>query len=225
LKVVKWIPSVGPPCDKGVILSSPAIAPCSAAAAPWILAATILGSSLAFIDGTVVNVALPALQANLNATVVDVQWVVEAYALLLAALLLVGGSLGDIYGRKRVFVVGVIVFAVASVFCGLAAGVNHLILARAVQGIGAALLVPGSLAIISSPFGEHDRGRAIGTWSGFTAMTTAIGPVLGGWLIEHASWRWVFFINLPLAAIVIVLTLWRVPESRNPQASRRPDWF
>jgi len=225
LKVVKWIPSLGPPCDKGVILSSPAIAPCSAAVAPWILAATILGSSLAFIDGTVVNVALPALQANLNATVVDVQWVVEAYALLLAALLLVGGSLGDIYGRKRVFVVGVIVFAVASVFCGLAASVNHLILARAVQGIGAALLVPGSLAIISSSFGEHDRGRAIGTWSGFTAITTAFGPVLGGWLIEHASWRWVFFINLPLAAIVIVLTLWRVPESRNPQASRRPDWF
>jgi len=212
------------PCDAGVIASSPGVAPCSSRAASWVLAATILGSSLAFIDGTVVNVALPALQANLNATVVDVQWVVEAYALLLAALLLVGGSLGDIYGRRRIYVLGVIVFAVASAACGLAPSVNQLILARAVQGIGAALLVPGSLAIISASFREHDRGRAIGTWSGFTAMTTAVGPVLGGWLIEHGSWRWVFFINLPVAAIVILLTLWRVPESRNPQAGRTPDW-
>ena len=212
------------PCDEGVIASSPGMAPCSPRAAPWVLAATILGSSLAFIDGTVVNVALPALQANLNATVVDVQWVVEAYALFLAALLLVGGSLGDIYGRRRIYVMGVIVFTIASVGCGLAANVNQLIFARAVQGIGAALLVPGSLAIISASFGEHDRGRAIGTWSGFTAMTTAVGPVLGGWLIEHGTWRWAFFINVPLAAIVIFLTLWRVPESRNPQASGRPDW-
>ena len=212
------------PCDEGVIASSPGMAPCSSRAAPWVLAATILGSSLAFIDGTVVNVALPALQADLNATVVDVQWVVEAYALLLAALLLVGGSLGDIYGRRRIYVMGVIVFTIASAGCGLAANVNQLIFARAVQGIGAALLVPGSLAIISASFGEHDRGRAIGTWSGFTAMTTAVGPVLGGWMIEHGTWRWAFFINVPLAAIVIFLTLWRVPESRNPQASRTPDW-
>src|SRR5713101_2358512 len=130
------------PCDEGVILSAPAAVPCSSDAAPWILAATILGSSMAFIDGTVVNVALPALQANLNATVIDVQWVVEAYALLMAALLLVGGSLGDIYGRKRIYAVGVIVFAVASACCGLALNVNQLIFARAVQGIGAALLVP-----------------------------------------------------------------------------------
>ena len=212
------------PCDEGVIASSPCIAPCSPHAASWVLAATILGSSLAFIDGTVVNVALPALQANLNATVVDVQWVVEAYALMLAALLLVGGSLGDIYGRKRIYVMGVIVFAIASAGCGLARNVNQLIFARAVQGIGGALLVPGSLAIISASFGEHDRGRAIGTWSGFTAMMTAVGPVLGGWLIEQGSWRWVFFINVPLAAIVIALTLWRVPESRNPHAGRTPDW-
>jgi EmrB/QacA subfamily drug resistance transporter len=212
------------PCDEGVIASSPGMAPCSPQAAPWVLTATILGSSLAFIDGTVVNVALPALQANLNATVVDVQWVIEAYALLLAALLLVGGSLGDIYGRRRIYVMGVVVFAIASAGCGLARNVNQLIFARAVQGIGAALLVPGSLAIISASFGEHLRGRAIGTWSGLTAMTTAIGPVLGGWLIEHGSWRWAFFINLPLAAIVIILTLWRVPESRNPQAGRTPDW-
>jgi EmrB/QacA subfamily drug resistance transporter len=207
-----------------VIVSSPAQVPCSASAQTWVLAATILGSSLAFIDGTVVNVALPALQAHLNATVVDVQWVVEAYALFLAALLLVGGSLGDIYGRKRIYVMGVIVFALASAGCGLAFNVEQLIFARALQGIGAALLVPGSLAIISASFGEQDRGRAIGTWSGFTAITTAVGPVLGGWLIEHASWRWVFFINLPLAATVIILTLWRVPESRDAQGSTRPDW-
>ena len=212
------------PCAEGIIISMPATAPCSAHAAPWVLAATILGSSLAFIDGTVVNVALPALQSNLNATVLDVQWVVEAYALLLAALLLVGGSLGDVYGRKRIYVLGVAVFAAASACCGFALNINQLISARAVQGIGAALLVPGSLAIISASFREHDRGRAIGTWSGLTAMTTAVGPVLGGWLIEHASWRWVFFVNLPVAAIVIILTLWRVPESRNPQASEGPDW-
>jgi EmrB/QacA subfamily drug resistance transporter len=212
------------PCDKGVILSSAAAAPCSARVAPWVLAATILGSSMAFIDGTVVNVALPALQSSLNATVIDVQWVIESYALLLASLLLVGGSLGDRYGRKGIFTAGVVLFAVASTACGLAATVNQLITARAVQGVGAALLVPGSLAIISASFDERGRGRAIGTWSGFTAITTAAGPVLGGWLIEHASWRWVFFINLPLALIVIVLTLWRVPESRNPHAPARLDW-
>jgi EmrB/QacA subfamily drug resistance transporter len=212
------------PCDKGVIISTRAVAPCSAAAARWVLLATILGSSLVFIDGTVVNVALPALQANLQATVVDVQWVIESYALLLAALLLVGGSLGDIYGRRRIYAIGVIVFAAASASCGLALTINQLILARAMQGIGAALLVPGSLAIISASFAEKDRGRAIGTWSGFTSITAAIGPVLGGWLIEHASWRWVFFINLPISAIVLILTFWRVPESRNPETTGKPDW-
>jgi EmrB/QacA subfamily drug resistance transporter len=213
------------PCDEGVILSAPATAPCTSQAGPWILAATILGSSIAFIDSTVVNVALPALQADLNATVVDVQWVVEAYALLLAALLLAGGSLGDIYGRRRIYAAGVIIFAAASVWCGLAPDVLQLIIARGVQGIGAALLVPGSLAIISASFSEKDRGRAIGTWSGFTAITGAVGPVIGGWLIERASWRWVFFINLPLALIVLVLTFRHVPESRNPQAAARLDWL
>src|SRR5262245_59926019 len=212
------------PCDEGVILSAPAVAPCTAQAGPWILATTILGSSMAFIDGTVVNVALPALQADLNATVVDVQWVVEAYALLLAALLLAGGSLGDIYGRKRIYATGVIIFAAASVWCGLAPNVLQLIIARGVHGIGAALLVPGGLAIISASFSEKDRGRAVGTWSGFTAITGAVGPVIGGWLIERASWRWAFFINLPLALIVLVLTFWHVPESRNPQAAAWLDW-
>jgi EmrB/QacA subfamily drug resistance transporter len=191
---------------------------------PWVLIATILASSMAFIDGTVVNVALPALQAALHATVSDIQWVVEAYALLLASLLLLGGSLGDLYGRRKVFVSGVLLFAIASAGCGLAPSIAWLIVARALQGVGAALLVPGSLALISASFSVDERGRAIGTWSGFTAITAAIGPVLGGWLVENFSWRWVFFINLPLAAVVVVLTVWRVPESRNQCASRSLDW-
>jgi len=196
----------------------------SKASEPWILAATILGSSMAFIDGTVVNVALPALQKNLNATVVDVQWVVEAYALFLAALLLAGGSLGDHFGRKRVYTIGVSLFALASIWCGLAANINQLIIARAVQGIGGALLVPGSLAIISASFSEDKRGKAIGTWSGFTAITAAIGPVLGGWLIEHVSWRAVFFINVPLAIVVLTLVFLHVPESSD-RDSKGLDWL
>ena len=162
---------------------------------------------MAFIDGTVVNVALPALQRELDASFVDVQWVIEVYALFLAALLLVGGAAGDRFGRRRVFLLGVALFALSSVWCGLVGGVRELILARAVQGIGGALLVPGSLAIISASFSEHDRGKAIGTWSGATAITAALGPVLGGWLIDHLSWRAVFFINLPLAIVVIAIAL------------------
>jgi EmrB/QacA subfamily drug resistance transporter len=222
---MKWVGSAVQPCDERVILSSPAAAPCSAAAAPWILAATILGSSLAFIDGSVVNLALPSLQATLNATVTDVQWVIEAYALLLAALMLVGGSLGDIYGRKRVYIAGVILFAAASTWCGLAPDVGQLIIARAFQGVGAALLIPGSLAIIGASFQKRDRGKAIGTWSGFTSITAAVGPVLGGFLIEHGSWRWAFFINLPLALAVLALTIRFVPESRSRQAAATLDWF
>ncbi len=179
---------------------------------------------MAFIDSTVVNVALPALQTSLGGTVTDIQWVVEAYGLLLGALILVGGSLGDLFGRRRMFLIGVTVFAIASAGCGLAPNIHQLVFARAVQGIGAAFLVPGSLSIISSSFDEEERGRAIGTWSGFTAITTALGPVLGGWLIEHASWRWAFFINVPLAAVVIALSLWRVPESRTI-AGGRIDWI
>jgi EmrB/QacA subfamily drug resistance transporter len=178
---------------------------------------------MVFIDGTVVNVALPALQAALSATVTDVQWVVEAYALFLAALLLVGGSLGDLYGRRKVFLVGVVLFAGASAACGFAPDIRVLIVARGLQGIGGALLVPGSLALISSSFCAEERGRAIGTWSGFTAMTMALGPVLGGWLIEHLSWRWVFFINVPLAVLVVVISLARVPESRDEEMVQRLD--
>ena len=213
-----------PPCDEAVIQSGRVGVPCSEGAEPWVLAVAILGSSMAFIDATVVNVALPALQATLGGTVVDVQWVVEAYGLLLSALVLVGGSLGDLFGRRRMFLAGVAVFAIASAACGLAANIHQLILARAVQGLGAAFLVPGSLSIISASFREKERGRAIGTWSGATAITWAMGPVLGGWLIEHASWRWAFFMNVPIAAAVIVLSLWRVPESRIGMR-KRVDWL
>jgi EmrB/QacA subfamily drug resistance transporter len=190
----------------------------------WVLVATILASSMAFIDGTAVNVALPALQQALHATATELQWVVESYSLLLAALLLAGGALGDLYGRRSVFVAGVVVFAAGSGWCGFSDSIGMLITARALQGVGAALLVPGSLALISASFAEGERGAAIGTWSGCTAMTAAVGPVLGGWLIEHASWRWVFFINLPIAVVVVAVTLWRVPESRNPKANRL-DWL
>jgi len=212
------------PCDEGVILSGKTAAPCTKNQARWILAATILASSMAFIDGTVVNVALPALQKNLQATAIGVQWVVEAYSLFLSALLLVGGSLGDLYGRRRIFLVGVSLFALASIWCGLAPNIEQLIAARAVQGVGGALLVPGSLAIISASFPPEERGRAIGTWSGFSAITTAIGPVLGGWLIEHVSWRAVFFLNLPLAAAVIVISWRHVRESHDRNAVGAVDW-
>ncbi len=199
-------------------------AACRAEPGTWILAGTILGSSMAFIDSTVVNVALPALQASFHATVVDVQWVVESYGLFLGALILVGGSFGDLFGRRLIFVLGVSIFALASAGCGFASSIHQLIFARSIQGVGAALLVPGSLTIISTSFDEQSRGQAIGTWSGFTAITTAIGPVLGGWLVGHASWRWVFFINLPLAVAVIVISLRFIPESRSSTA-RRVDWL
>ncbi|HEY6806523.1 MAG TPA: MFS transporter [Pyrinomonadaceae bacterium] len=190
----------------------------------WILAATILASSMAFIDGTVVNVALPFLQQELNATAIGVQWVVESYSLFLAALLLVGGSLGDHYGRRRIFLIGIFIFAIASAACGFSLNIGQLIVARAIQGVGGALLVPGSLAIISASFNEEQRGRAIGTWSGFSAITTAIGPVLGGWLVEHLTWRAVFFLNLPLAVAVVLISLWRVPESREKDVTGPLDW-
>src|SRR5947209_9239047 len=213
------------PCDESAVTgSTAATVPCMEAAAPWILTATILASSMAFIDSTVVNVALPALQHSLGATVVDVQWVVESYGLFLGALILVGGALGDLFGRRRVFLAGVGVFALASIGCGLAQSIRELVIARSIQGIGAAFLVPGSLSIISASFDEKSRGQAIGTWSGFTAITAAVGPVLCGWLVQHASWRWAFFINLPLAAAVIAISLWRIPESRRAITGRL-DWL
>src|SRR5580693_1214068 len=213
-----------PPCDEASILAQPCAGP-SAANGGWVLATTILGSSMAFIDGTVVNVALPALQSALGATLSQVQWVVEAYALFLAALLLIGGSLGDLYGRRKIFVAGVALFCAASAWCGLAVNIRQLILARALQGVGGAMLVPGSLALISSNFPQERRGRAIGTWSGFTSITAAIGPVLGGWFIEHGSWRWAFFINVPLGLIVAAFALWKIPESKGANLRTRPDWI
>jgi EmrB/QacA subfamily drug resistance transporter len=189
----------------------------------WVLVAAILGSSLAFIDGTVVNVALPSIQHALNATVADAQWVVESYALFLAALILLGGTAGDFYGRRLMFTAGVFIFAAASAWCGFAPDIRHLIVARSFQGIGGALLVPGSLSIISAVFPTAERGKAIGTWSGFTGITAAIGPVLGGWLIQHLSWRWVFFINLPIAAAVIAVSFLFVPESRDEEDKRKLD--
>src|SRR5438309_5936292 len=215
---------VKPPCDEAVIATrKAATTKCGKAQRRWTLSATILGSSMVFIDGTVVNVALPTLQTNLNATVTDVQWVIEAYTLFLAALLLLGGSLGDHFGRKRIYAIGVAVFALASIWCGLAPTIQQLIIARAAQGVGGALLVPGSLAIISATFGEEERGQAIGTWSGATAITTALGPLLGGWLIEHVSWRAVFFLNVPLALAVIALVVLFVPESRDEEETGRLD--
>ena len=212
------------PCDEAVVRSGGSDAPRRTPSRAWVLAATILGSSMAFIDGTVVNVALPALQSSLHATVVDVQWVVESYGLFLAALLMIGGAMGDSFGRRRIFLLGTGVFAAASIGCGLSSSISQLIIARSFQGIGGAFLVPSSLAIISATFDEKSRGQAIGTWSGFTAITTALGPVLGGWLIQHASWHWAFFINVPIAAAVIAISLWRVPESRSSTA-QHADWL
>src|SRR6476646_2620794 len=212
------------PCDENIVRSGASVASCSKSRGRRVLAATILASSMAFIDSAVVNVALPALQTKLNATAVDVQWVVEAYSLFLSAFVLIGGSLGDHYGRRRVFLIGVGLFAAASAGCGFAATVQQLIVARAAQGVGAALLVPGSLAIISSTFPEQERGSAIGTWSGFSAITAAIGPLLGGWLIEHISWRAVFFINLPLALLVILISLRHVEEHAEIEKAQI-DWL
>jgi EmrB/QacA subfamily drug resistance transporter len=206
------------PCDEAAIRCEPYAPATARDAGAWVLAATIIGSSLAFIDGTVVTVALPAIAREFDATGSEVQWVVEAYALPLSALLLVGGALGDRFGRRRVYRAGVALFTLASIACGFAPSVSWLILSRAVQGAGGALLIPGALSLIAASFAPDRRGQAIGTWSGFSGITAAIGPLLGGWVV-HYSWRWAFFINVPLALLVLLL-LRRVPESRNPRASR-----
>lgn len=189
----------------------------------WILLATILGSSLAFIDSTIVNIALAAIQDALHASINQLQWVVEAYALTLAALLIVGGSLGDIYGRRLIFLIGIIIFTLSSIACGFALTMTQLIIARAIQGVGAALLVPGSLALISASFPEEKRGQAIGTWAAYTSIMTAAGPVFGGWLIEHMSWRSIFFLNIPFAIIVFIVTLICVRENLNERQKGRLD--
>lgn len=189
----------------------------------WVLAAMVLGSGMALLDGTVVNVALPAIQEDLGASAAGLQWTVNAYLLTLASLILLGGSLGDRLGRRRVFVLGVVWFAVASLGCALAANEGMLIAARAVQGVGGALLTPGSLAIIEASFVKRDRARAIGAWSALGGIAAAIGPLLGGLLVDTVSWRAVFLLNLPLAVIVVLVALRHVPESRDAAAAGRLD--
>jgi EmrB/QacA subfamily drug resistance transporter len=189
----------------------------------WVVAATVLGSAMASIDATVVGIALPAIGRDFDTGLAALQWVVTSYTLTLAGLLLVGGALGDRYGRRRIFLIGVIWFAVASLLCGIAPSAGVLIAARALQGVGAALLTPGSLAIIEASFIPGDRGKAIGAWSGLSGVAIAIGPFLGGWLVEAATWRLIFAINLPLAVVVFVVAWRHVPESRDPEATGRVD--
>ena len=191
----------------------------------WVVAATVLGSGIAFLDGTVVNVALPTIGRDLHAGIRELQWILDGYLVTLSALLLLGGSLGDLYGRKRGFLAGLVGFSVASAACGFAPNATVLVFARAVQGAGAALLVPGSLALISASFHPDDRGRAVGAWSGLAGVSGAIGPFVGGWLIDAVSWRLIFFINVPLAAVCFVITTRYVPESRDEdEVGVRPDF-
>jgi len=203
--------------DRGVTAS-----PNRGTGSAWVLAAAILGSTMAILDGTVVNVALPVIQEKLSASLSDAQWVVESYLLFLSSLILLGGSLGDRLGRRRMFAAGAALFAIASAACGAADTIRMLVVARAIQGIGAALLVPGSLSLITANFPAGGRGSAIGTWSGATALAGALGPLAGGFLVDRLSWRAVFYMNVPIAAAVVAIALLRVPESRerNP---RPPD--
>jgi EmrB/QacA subfamily drug resistance transporter len=216
------------PCDEGIIQAQA----CSASALPrkgFALAATVLGSSMAFIDGSVVNIALPAIQRDLagsqSANLADMQWVINAYLLALSALVMVGGSLGDRFGRRTIFITGIVLFTVASAACGFATGTLGLIAARALQGVGAALLVPTSLAILGSLFEDEARGKAIGTWAAWAAITGAAAPVLGGWLVDALSWRAIFFLNLPIAAASVALALSAVPDSRDAQEPEQLDWL
>lgn len=215
------------PCDEGIIRAQ--AGDCGVTAHPKLaLAATVLGSSMAFIDGSVVNIALPAIQRDLAggsaSGLAAMQWVINAYLLLLGSLVLVGGSLGDRFGRRKVFIIGIALFTAASVACGFAPGPLALIAARALQGVGAALLVPASLAIIGNVFEGEARGKAIGTWAAWAAITGAAGPVLGGWLVDAVSWRAIFFLNVPMAVATVWLALYAVPDSRDPDAPKQLDW-
>jgi EmrB/QacA subfamily drug resistance transporter len=212
------------PCDEAAIRSVRPDPNCVARQKIWILAATILGSTMAFVDESVVNVALPAIEADLKAEVAVIQWLVNAYTLCLASLMLIGGAAGDRFGRRRIFVTGAAVFAIGSIWCGASPSVAQLIAARALQGIGAALLIPSSLAIIGASIEEAERGRAIGTWAGFSAIAAAIGPLLGGWIVDHVSWRWIFLVNPVLALPTIWAALAHVPESRDSEAAPGLDW-
>jgi MFS family permease len=180
------------PCEVATIRSTSTAQIGTVTAKRWVLVATILASSIAYIDESVVNVALPAIETDLATSVVVIQWLVNAYTLCLSAFLLTGGAAGDLYGRRRIFLIGIAIFVAASLWCGLSSTIAQLISARALQGMGAALLIPCSLAIIGATFDESERGKAIGTWAGFSALATAIGPLLGGWIVDHVTWRWIF---------------------------------
>src|SRR5256714_6115042 len=212
------------PCDEAAIRAVRSASDCRPSSKPWVLAVTIMASTMAYIDESVVNVAVPTIEADLKPSAAAVQWLVNAYMLALTALVLVGGAAGDQLGRRRVFASGTALIAAASLWCGLSGDIGQLILARAVQGAGAALLIPCSLAIIGATFEESERGRAIGTWAGFSAISAALGPVLGGWIVDHVSWRWIFLINPFIALPAIWIALRHVPESRDPEAARGLDW-
>ncbi len=210
---------VRPPCDAGVIRAAPASpAALSLKCKRLTLAATILGSSMAFIDGSVVNIALPAIQQALDADAASTQWIVNGYLLLLGALVLTGGSAADLYGRRRIFLLGITIFTAASIACGLSPDIKTLVISRAVQGLGAALLTPASLAMLGATFEPHERSHAIGLWAGVGALVMAAGPVLGGWLVDQVSWRAIFLLNIPLAIAAAGLAAGFARESRDPQA-------
>src|ERR1700732_1247661 len=213
-----------PPCDAGIIRATPAFpAALSQKRKRLTLAATILGSSMAFIDGSVVNIALPAIQQALHAGAASTQWIVNAYLLLLGALVLAGGSAADLYGRRRIFLIGIALFPSASIACGLAPDITVLVISRAVQGLGAALLTPASLAMLGATFDHHERSHAIGIWAGAGALTSATGPVLGGWLVDHISWRAIFLLNVPLALAAAALAAGFAGESLDGRA-KGLDW-
>jgi EmrB/QacA subfamily drug resistance transporter len=212
------------PCDVGQIQAARGAQPCPQRAKAWVLAAAILGSAMAFVDATAVNVALPAIENDLGTALAAMQWVANSYTLLLAATLLIGGAAGDRFGRRFTLCLGIGIFTAASIACGSAPGVGALIAARAVQGLGGAFLIPSTLALIGASFAAAERGRAIGTWAAFSAITTAIGPVLGGWLVDAVSWRAIFFINVPIALAALWIAWRHVPESRDPHATADLDW-
>ena len=213
------------PCDEQIIQSARGAVDCAARQRRWVLVATILASVVAYIDESVVNIALPAIAKDLAVSVAAIQWVINAYTLCLSAFLLIGGAAGDQLGRRRVFVVGIAIFAVASLCCAFAPNVSLLIAARGIQGVGAALLIPCSLAIIGASFPEAERGRAIGTWAGFSAIAAAVGPLLGGWIVDHLTWQAIFLIN-PFLAVPVIWIAWRhLPESYDPAAPPGIDWL
>lgn len=214
-----------PPCDEGLLeAAATPTSPLSAGRKRLVLAATVLGSSMAFIDGSALGVALPAIQADLGAGPAATQWIVNAYLLALSALVLVGGAAGDRFGRRRLFVLGVLLFTSGSIACALAPTVSLLVGARASQGVGAAMLTPASLALLGATFPENERARAFGAWAGFGSLTAMLGPVLGGWLVDVASWRAIFWINVPLAVLAVGLAVRFVPESRDERAAGLDVW-